>query len=89
VEVAAAKRRSCLRGAAMKESLTFSVPGMSCDHCKQAVSHEVGGVRGVSDVDVDLACKLVRVSGEDLQESELLAAIEEAGYEGVLVPSAG
>ena len=37
------------------EQLTYSVPGMSCDHCRAAVTAEVEQVTGVSTVDVDLA----------------------------------
>ena len=44
-------------------TLTYRVDGMSCEHCKVAVTGEVGGVAGVSTVDVDLGTKLVRVSG--------------------------
>ena len=44
-------------------TLTYRVDGMSCEHCKVAVTDEVGGVAGVASVDVDLGSKLVRVSG--------------------------
>jgi copper chaperone len=61
--------------------ITYSVPAMSCGHCKQAVSSELGAVAGVDSVDVDLETKLVIVRGHDLDDAELRAAIEEAGYE--------
>ena len=61
--------------------MTFSVPGMSCGHCKQAVTQELLAVEGVEAVDVDLDTKLVVVHGESLEEVQLRAAIEEAGYE--------
>ena len=61
--------------------MTYTVPGMSCGHCKQAVSSELGEVRGVDSVDVDLDTKLVTVRGHDLDDAALRAAIEEAGYE--------
>jgi copper chaperone CopZ len=54
---------------------------MSCGHCKQAVSSELGDVAGVDSVDVDLETKLVTVRGHDLDDAALRAAIEEAGYE--------
>jgi copper chaperone len=38
---------------------------------------------GRTAVDVDLETKLVRVSGEALDDAALRAAIEEAGYEAV------
>ena len=64
----------------MSQSITYSVPGMSCDHCKHAVSTELGAVAGVTGVDVDLGTKLVKVTGDGLDDAALRAAIEEAGY---------
>ena len=61
--------------------ITYTVPDMSCSHCKQAVSSELGEVAGVDSVDVDLDTKLVTVRGHDLDDAALRAAIEEAGYE--------
>lgn len=65
----------------MAETTTYTVPGMSCDHCKHAVTEELSGVAGVASVDVDLETKLVTVSGEGLDDTAMRAAIEEAGYE--------
>lgn len=65
----------------MSQTITYSVPGMSCDHCRHAVSSELGGVAGVTAVDVDLETKLVRVTGAALEDTVLRAAIQEAGYE--------
>jgi copper chaperone CopZ len=67
----------------MKETITYSVPGMSCGHCRAAITAEVSTVAGVRDVDVDLDTKLVAVSGESLDDAALVAAIDEAGYEAV------
>lgn len=65
----------------MSETLTYTVPGMHCGHCKAAVSEEVQGVSGVEAVNVDLDTKLVTVEGTALDDAALRAAIEEAGYE--------
>jgi copper chaperone CopZ len=65
----------------MSESVTYSVPGMFCEHCVKAVSEELGAVAGVETVDVDLATKLVVVHGVGLADEALRGAIEEAGYE--------
>jgi copper chaperone len=62
-------------------TLTYSVPGVSCGHCQQAISSEVGSVAGVETVVVDLETKMVTVTGEGLDEQAVLAAIDEAGYE--------
>lgn len=61
--------------------LNYLVKGMSCGHCESAVKQEVGAVAGVSDVTVDLTTKLVRVSGEGLNDAAIRAAIDEAGYD--------
>jgi copper chaperone len=69
------------KGLAMSQTITYTVPGMSCDHCTRAVREELTRVEGVSTVDVDLATKLVVVQGEHLVDETLRAAIDEAGYE--------
>ena len=63
------------------ETRNYTVPDMSCGHCKQAVTEEVSKVAGVESVDVDLDTKLVLVRGEQLDDAALREAIEEAGYE--------
>ena len=65
----------------MSQTVTYSVPGMHCANCERAVREEVSAVAGVSSVDVDLETKLVKVTGDALDDSALRAAIEEAGYE--------
>jgi copper chaperone len=63
--------------------ITYTVPGMHCEHCERAVSTELSAVAGVEAVDVNLETKLVSVRGSDLDDAGLRAAIEEAGYEAV------
>jgi copper chaperone CopZ len=60
---------------------TYLVEGISCHHCKVAITEEVTQVAGVESVDVDLDTKLVRIVGADLDDAALLAAIDEAGYD--------
>jgi copper ion binding protein len=62
-------------------TLTFSVPGVSCEHCRAAITEEVTQVAGVTGVDVDLEAKRVEVRGSDLDEAAVREAIAEAGYE--------
>jgi copper ion binding protein len=62
----------------------FSVPGMTCGHCKQAVTTEVGKIAGVSSIEVDLDTKKVTVtSSEPLSWSDVVSAIDEAGFEAI------
>ena len=60
---------------------TYTVAGMSCEHCRIAIESELSEVAGVSYVDVDLDSKLVRVGGNDLDDAAIRSAIEEAGYD--------
>ena len=62
-------------------TLSYSVPGVSCAHCKQAIEGEVSQVQGVESVEVDLDAKTVTVSGDPLDEGAIIGAIDEAGYE--------
>ena len=68
-------------GSTMSETVTYTVPGMHCDHCTASVSEELNALPGVESVGVDLETKLVVVQGEGLDDVQLRAAIEEAGYE--------
>ena len=65
----------------MTTEITYTVPDMSCGHCKAAVSSGLQEVTGVESVDVNLDAKLVTVRGSDLDDTALRTAIEAAGYE--------
>jgi copper chaperone len=61
---------------------TYLVKGMTCGHCVNSVSTEVGAISGVNDVTVDLASGRVTVtSTEPLDPHAVRAAVDEAGYE--------
>lgn len=61
--------------------LTYTVPGVSCEHCRTAITDEVIQVEGVDSVDVDLDAKRVTVAGEGVNDQAVRAAIDQAGYE--------
>jgi len=59
----------------------YTVTGMTCDHCAQAVTAEIGQLEGVHQVDVDLATGAVTVASDGpLDADAVSAAVEEAGY---------
>lgn len=64
---------------------TIQVTGMTCGHCVQAVTEEVGKIAGVTNVDVQLnteGASQVTISADfDVSDSDIAAAIDEAGYE--------
>jgi copper chaperone len=62
---------------------TYTVEGMSCAHCVAAVTAEVGQIPGVTGVNVDLATRLVAVTGDQVEAACVIAAIDEAGYDAV------
>jgi copper chaperone CopZ len=63
------------------QTTTYSVPGISCGHCRMAITAEVNELAGVCAVDVDLDRKLVTVSGTGVSDAAIRGAIDEAGYE--------
>jgi copper chaperone len=65
----------------MSETTTYTVPGIHCGHCEAAVKRELQAVAGVGSVSVDLEGKLVSITGTELDDAALRAAIDEAGYE--------
>jgi copper chaperone len=60
---------------------TYSVPGVSCGHCRTAITTEVSKLAGVSAVEVDLERKVVIVTGAGFNGAAVRDAIDEAGYE--------
>jgi copper chaperone len=61
---------------------TFTVSGMTCGHCVQAVTSELAKLPGVSNVSVDLSTGVATVeSSRALDSAEVGAAVDEAGYE--------
>jgi copper chaperone CopZ len=60
---------------------SYTVVGMTCGHCVNAVTEEVSGLPGVTAVDVDLASGGLTVTSDaPVDDSAVAAAVEEAGY---------
>ena len=60
---------------------SYTVVGMSCDHCVLSVREEVSEVDGIVAVDVDLASGRLHVRGEDVSDAAVGDAVADAGYE--------
>ncbi|MEU0470264.1 heavy metal-associated domain-containing protein [Amycolatopsis sp. NPDC006131] len=61
---------------------TYTVSGMTCQHCVLSVTEEVSEIPGVTDVAVDLPTGKVTVTSEqELTTDAVRAAVEEAGYQ--------
>ena len=63
------------------QTSTYSVPGISCGHCRLAITGEVNKLAGVCTVDVDLDRKVVTVTGAGVSDAAIRGAIDEAGYD--------
>lgn len=60
---------------------TFTVVGMTCEHCVASVTEEVLEVAGVVGVEVDLATGRLAVTSDDPVDRDAIgAAVAEAGY---------
>ena len=63
------------------ETHDYTVRGMTCSHCVLSVREEVSDVGGISTVDVDLDSGRLTVTGQDIDDDAVRAAVAEAGYE--------
>lgn len=59
---------------------TLTVEGMSCEHCEQSVVDALEGVAGVEHATADRETEQATIEGE-ADAGDLVAAVEEAGYE--------
>ncbi len=60
-------------------SSTYTVEGMTCEHCVASVTEEVSELDGVTDVAVDLESGRLTVEG-DVDTDAVRGAVTEAGY---------
>lgn len=61
---------------------SYTVTGMTCEHCVKSVTEEVGRIEGVESVAVDLPTGAVTVvSSRELSDEAVRAAVDEAGYQ--------
>ena len=67
-------------------SRILKVEGMSCGHCKTAVTRALSALKGVSSVEVDLEKKTVAVQYDDtlLPLSSIEEAVTGEGYRVVV-----
>jgi copper chaperone CopZ len=64
----------------------FQVTGMSCGHCEASVRSEVSRIKGVEGVEVSAATgRLIVTGAPTVSDADVIAAVDEAGYEAVRV----
>jgi copper chaperone len=62
---------------------TISVPGIHCEHCKHSIESALAPLPGVRSARVDVNARTVTVEADqaDVDRAQLVAAIEEQGYD--------
>ncbi len=64
-------------------TVTISVPGIHCDHCKRSIEGALVPLAGVSSarVDIDSRTVTVEIDQARVDRAQLVAAIEDQGYD--------
>ncbi|NKX54786.1 heavy-metal-associated domain-containing protein [Arthrobacter mobilis] len=59
----------------------YQVTGMTCGHCELAIRDEVARIGGVEGIEVSAATgRLAVTSQSPVDDAQVLAAVDEAGY---------
>lgn len=66
-----------------KATQSYVVEGMTCAHCVASVTEEVSEVPGVEAIEIDLNSGDLQVTGENVSDDAVRAAVETAGYKVV------
>jgi copper chaperone CopZ len=70
----------------MTQTIEYRVTGMTCGHCEASVRGEVSKIAGVEAVTVDARSgSLIVGASAPVADTDVLAAVDEAGYEAVRV----
>lgn len=66
----------------MSATQTYAVTGMTCGHCESAVREEVSQIPGVEQIDVSASTGTLAITaGVPVDDAEVIAAVDEAGYQ--------
>lgn len=73
-------------------SRTYTIEGMTCEGCARHVREALEDIEGVASAEVSYADGVARVylaEGADVSDSEVIRAVEAAGYRAAAAPPAG
>lgn len=59
---------------------TYTVHGMTCNHCKNNVEKVIRTVNGVESVSVDLQSGIATVTGDDIDDNAIKEVVESIGF---------
>lgn len=64
----------------------ININGMSCGHCVKHVTNALNEVEGITQVNVELETnKAIIEAAESVTDEQIIAAIDDAGYEVVSI----
>jgi hypothetical protein len=59
---------------------TYTVKGMTCNHCRANTEKVIRTVKGVESVSVDLSTGIATVTGDDIDDTAIREAVESIGF---------
>ena len=63
------------------QSVTYTVPNISCKHCTHTIAMELSEIKGVTQVDADIQTQLVKVDfTEPATDQEIRKTLAEINY---------
>jgi copper chaperone CopZ len=66
------------------ESVTYTIPNISCGHCLHTIKTELGELDGVLSVDGDVEKKVVTITyNAPIDEESVLALLKEINYPAI------
>jgi copper chaperone len=75
-----------MEGDRVMSASEYKVTGMTCGHCEMSIREEVGKIPGVEGIQVSAQTGKLVVTGSDtVDDAQVLAAVDEAGYSAVRV----
>lgn len=57
------------------------VSGMTCNHCKANVENNLSSIAGIDNIEIDLESGKVKMTGDDIDLSEVKTKVESIGYQ--------
>jgi len=64
----------------MMNEVTYTISGMSCEHCVKAVENALKEIDGVTVRSVEIGRAVVAYDDGQVKGAEVVAALEEEGY---------
>jgi copper chaperone len=64
------------------ETVIYTAPAISCEHCQRAIENTVGALAGVQEVHVEIPSKRieVRFDPSQVRSEQIEAVLDEEGY---------